>query len=197
MTQTAYAAKDLLDVVRHQRIAAAALDKLGALGVKSANKPWNLDKKQRAENLSLFRSTLNDAGYWADFRKYTQWVEMYRIGNCWERGTVFAYYASQDPAIEGSHLYRVQAVGWDHVWSVLTTRQLGINQTYGLEALGASGVVLDGWSEDWWFPNIDNVAAMKIGCWRAGNPFALSLRVRIQTLNRRFQVQARCGGQGT
>ena len=185
-------ANDLQDIVRHKKIADWALKRLNELEVKSWNKKWNKDKELRRKELLAQRDKLAPLDIWANFPAYTKAVEQSKLGNCWERGTVFAQYASEYPEIGASHIYRVEAKGWDHVWSVLTTKKLKVDKYYDLTDLGYSGVVMDGWSEDWWYPNLDNTAVLKIGCWRFGTPFAVGLRVNIQSKYRQFKVQAKC-----
>ncbi|MGL4553473.1 MAG: hypothetical protein ACRC33_20090, partial [Gemmataceae bacterium] len=171
----------------------SALKKLNDLGIRSSNKPWNKDKEQRGQDLGVQRAT-NNQQYWDDFGGYASVIAQSKLGNCWERGTVFAYFASQSPDIGKSHLYRVEAArdGADHVWAVLTTGELTLGSTCHLSDLGKSGVVLDGWTEDWWFPNVGPLDTIAQNCWRGGNPFQLFMRAKIQKWWPKFKVNEKC-----
>ncbi len=179
-------------IKRHKRIAESALKKLEDLGVKSWNKPFNSDKKQRRAKIGAIRHQMGQDGHYDNFQAWTERIEGSQLGNCWERGTVFAYYASLHPDIRSSKLYRVECVGWDHVWAVMTRVKLNVGEEYSISDLGTSGVILDGWTQDWWFPNVSAFDTVRLGCWRAGKPFALGVRAKIQTTSRRFEVQTEC-----
>jgi hypothetical protein len=107
---------------------------------------------------------------------------------------VFANFASQHAQIGASHIYRVQAApaGADHVWAVMTTQTLTLGNTYSLNAMGVTGIILDGWTEDWWFPNVGPFDTLHLNCWRMGSPFALAIRAKIQVSWDTFRVNEQC-----
>ena len=104
-----------------------------------------------------------------------------KLGNCWEKGTVYAYYALQHANIAPSNAYRCTGTnGCDHVWCVLTTNTLIQGNNYTFADIGLTGVVLDGWTEDWWFPNVGPIDRTQVDCWRMAGVFALGVRAKIQ-----------------
>lgn len=48
---------------------------------------------------------------------------------------------------------------------------------------GDDAIVLDGWAEDWWFPNVGKLDTVSNNLWRAGTPFALKVRVSSKRCN--------------
>jgi hypothetical protein len=143
---------EIAEIKRHKQLAEDALKKLSDIKVRSWNKAWNLNRSGRKQALKAQRAANHATDN--DFQATTTLVTGSRLGNCWERGTMFAYFASLNISDLGNttHLSRVEDTGWDYVWAVLTTATLAQGQTYTLAQFGTSGVILDGWTEDWWFP---------------------------------------------
>ncbi len=170
-------------------IAEDALEQLSKLDMKSWNKPWNLHKKQRHQALDVQRAVGNRKRLWGDIPNQAQFIKDeaddlgYRVGNCWERATLFADFAAKDIRTHhfGLVVYRAEIVGrFDHVIAILTQKQqLSMNTQMSIKNdFEKAVVILDGWTEDWYFPNLDLQTAIRYGCWRAPNPFAAVVRAK-------------------
>jgi hypothetical protein len=183
----------LATVQIHKRIAERARSRMSDLDLKSANKPWNLNKAERNQQLTGIRAAYTPV-VWSDISFLAQTTTITKIGNCFERACVFANYARQEAqAINYQcHIYRVSfyaplVPGIDHVVAVLVEPGVNLvicneppNQTYNFDALGTTGIVLDGWTEDWYLPNIGKTDKLRNNCWRMGTPFAEVTRIKYE-----------------
>lgn len=164
-------------------IAEDALEQLSELGMRSWNKPWNLNAEERRLNLQIQRNVGNALGYWGDLEKQAQFIKAtgQRLGNCWERATLYADFAARDPRTMKYELaiYRAKIVGWDHVIAILAKhKSLPMGVQMAIKNFEDTAVILDGWTEDWYFPNLNLQTAIRYGVWRLPSPFAAVVRVK-------------------
>jgi hypothetical protein len=173
----------------HKRIAEGALVQLSRLNMLSMNKPWNVDVVARVNQRAIDTAAANAAAQqganwdWA----LANYAANSRVGNCGERGRVFGAFAFNHNLAPADHIYIVNTQtninnGWDHQFAVLTDAVLNINAVYPLAQLGPAGVILDGWTEDWSFPNVGKLDTIWYDCWRAPNPFTLWVREKTRSV---------------
>src|SRR5262245_49882701 len=165
------------------------LQKLSALHIQSANKLWTKDRAKVASLLAVHRQATKARSANGEFNTPDDRIldKVYRTGlsrkgNCDEKGIVYAYFCSLNPACQDSKIYQAYAANWDHAWSVLVPGHINLEllEPYTLKDLGLEAVILDGWTEDWWFPNVPRIDRILQKCWRAENPFAKVIREKIK-----------------
>jgi hypothetical protein len=182
---------DLATCQRHKEIAETARKRLSQLEIKSTNKFWqNSRRVYRGVVTQRYLLGLLDIqgtdlglekGAWAELKDDEFVSDMtftLRAGNCDEKASVFGTLASRDRRSTGSHIYRCAFRPYDHTIAILTVLDdLVIGTTdLTLRDFGPDALVLDGWAEDWWFPNVGKFDTLRYDLWRAGTPFALKVR---------------------
>jgi hypothetical protein len=165
-------------------IAETALGKLAAMNIQSSNKFWTRNRAEVAQKLHLQRLGL--ASQWPAL---VAQVEQSRVGNCGEKGMLFAWFASLHPLAARACIYTVEAVDWDHMWAVVTEKRLARKKELALTDLGATGIVLDGWTEDWYFPNLPTLDKIHLNTWRSATPFAYYVKSKVETQGQHFVVR--------
>jgi len=106
------------------------------------------------------------------------------IGNCDEKGRICYAALRSNPLILGnSHVSLVQAVNYDHVFVVVADAQVA--GQINLNQLGVTAMIVDGWTEDWYFPNISFIDAKLNSLGNTPNPRQLYVRIQIE--NHQFE----------
>lgn len=77
------------------------------------------------------------------------------IGNCDEKGRMCYAALHGNPRLAGnSQVTLCEAVNYDHVFVIIADGAVG-NAAVELSSLGLTAMVVDGWTEDWYFPNLN------------------------------------------
>lgn len=166
-----------------KEIADSALEKIAKLNVQSSNKFWTPNRTEVGRKLAAQR----DVGY-ASEEDVARKISASKVGNCGEKGMAFAWFASRHPKAKGKFIYTVYATDWDHMWAVMTEKKLASDKDLLIVDLGMTGIVMDGWTEDWYFPNMPAFDKLYLNTWRSATPFALWAKNKVETTGRRFRV---------
>jgi hypothetical protein len=189
---------DLAICQRHKQIAGFALKQLRQMNIKSTNKFWQ--KTSRVKRGLETSRKLRAVGYngesydvgvedgaWgelADEEFIADLTFTLGAGNCPEKARVFGVLASRDERIGGSHIYRCHFDGYNHAIAVMTDEELQVGaNNLRFSDFGENAIVLDGWTEDWWFPNVGKLDTIRHNLCRAGTPFAMLVRVSARICN--------------
>jgi hypothetical protein len=173
----------------YKHIAEHARKQLSKLKIKSTNKFWQSNSKTK-KGLGTQRTVFgydNDdvsglglgQGDWSGLEDDAFVADVtftLGAGNCDEKASVYGVLASRDHRAVGSHIYRCSFSPYDHVIAIMTPLNDLIGQGLTLSDFGDDAIVLDGWAEDWWFPNIDKWDKLSHNLWRTPDPFALKVR---------------------
>ncbi|MGL4551512.1 MAG: hypothetical protein ACRC33_10025 [Gemmataceae bacterium] len=172
-------------VKRYKRIAESVRAKIEKLKIKSTNKFWNLQKKQTDVILTAQRSPEGGgtgAGY-QDVQDCAQIISASKAGNCGEKGMAYAWWASQHNHYQNDRIYTVTSCPhWDHMWAVMCSANLNDNDLCRLSDFGTTAVMLDGWSEDFYFPNVGKLDSIRLNVWRCQNPFQMWVRGKVNKI---------------
>lgn len=183
---------------RHRDIASAARGRLEKLHIKSTNKFWqNSNRVGRGLDTNRFVFGYTNApghdvgleqGAWSgleDDEFVADVTFTLGAGNCDEKASVFGVLCSRDGRIGDSRIYRCSFDPYDHVVALLTARADLVEGTTGMKLadFGPEAVVLDGWAEDWWFPNVSTRAKLRDGLWRTCSAFARIVRSNSRGCN--------------
>lgn len=187
---------DVQTCQRHKRVAETARAQLTQLKIKSNNKFWQttktvsrgLDTQRSAFGYGNVTDNVGIAyGSWRPLENDEFIADVtftLGAGNCDEKASVFGVLASRDPRSKGSHIYRCAFSGYDHVIAIMCTiAGLSGRNDLSLRDFGDDAVILDGWAEDWWFPNISVRKTLQYHLWRLGDPFAMKVRASSQHCN--------------
>lgn len=102
------------------------------------------------------------------------------VGRCDEKGRIcYAALASNPLLAAGSPVTLIQAINYDHVFVVVA--DAAVAGATDVAALGLTAMIVDGWTEDWYFPNLNAFSAGWHSLGNAPNPRQLYVRVQIQT----------------
>lgn len=87
------------------------------------------------------------------------------FGNCTEKAfIVFASLSRNPRLIPNSFVYLASLHTKDHIFVVVTDKGFCNRVGYSsLSRLSSSTLVVDGWAEDWYFPNLDIISASSLG----------------------------------
>lgn len=109
------------------------------------------------------------------------------IGNCDEKGRMcYASLASNPMLTAGSVVTMCSAINYDHVFVVVADAAVG--GATNLVQLGLTAIIVDGWTQDWYFPNLGLIDAKWNGLGNTPNPRQLYVRNKIST--HQFQAYA-------
>jgi hypothetical protein len=99
------------------------------------------------------------------------------LGNCDEKARICYASLASNPRIGGSIVTHAESVNYDHIFVLVTDAPVppGVN----LNTLGKTAMLVDGWTEDWYFPNLSVITALRNGL-SNGVPNPRQTYVRIQ-----------------
>jgi hypothetical protein len=189
---------DLATCQRHKQIAGFALKQLNQMSIKSTNKFWQ--RTNRVKRGLVTQRKLRGGGYdgegydlgleagaWGDLVSEEFVADLtftLGAGNCPEKARVFGVLASRDERIGGSHIYRCHFDPYNHAIAVMTEEDLQVGtNNLRFRNFGENAIVLDGWTEDWWFPNVGKLDTIRYNLWRAATPFAMTVRISSRLCN--------------
>ena len=148
--------------------------------VKSPNNPFAMVSKRDQDNFyDVIRPTMNTVVDSMDK------ASEHGLGNCDEKGKICYLALASDPMLRGSGSYPTlcSAIDYDHVFVVVTNFELGFDSPTNLGGLGLTAMVVDGWTEDWYFPNTDILTTKHYGFGNTPNPRQLVVRCNIKSHN--------------
>ncbi|CAN5380447.1 hypothetical protein BH09PSE5_BH09PSE5_27340 [soil metagenome] len=101
------------------------------------------------------------------------------VGNCDEKARILYASLVGNPTLNGHSVSTiVSGVTYDHVYVVMDHVVMPEGE-HGLDALSPTGMVIDGWTEDWYFPNLSSLDAVWQGLSNVPNPRQLWVRKNI------------------
>lgn len=161
--------------------------------IKSTNNPLARTSDLDQEILTAYRTTspdtLSDA--FKDASKFG-------IGNCDEKGRMVYMSLNTNPLLHANGLVvsLCESVGYDHVFTVITTAANGrVGAQTQFDQLGDVTMVVDGWTEDWYCPNIWTYTAIRYGVFNVHNP--RQAIVQLKTITHDLQEYGGVGGTPT
>lgn len=152
--------------------------------IKSANDPFAyLLQSQRREQawrtLQQYRFAHNDT-------HVAQGIEdaaRTGVGNCHEKGMVCYSSLKSNPRLRDvnnvtlHHVSLVTCNGYDHVFCTVTDAPVTAGSTIG--QLGRRALIVDGWTQDWYFPNLDVISRTMYSATSVANPRQLLIRAKV------------------
>ncbi|WP_143330409.1 hypothetical protein [Chromobacterium haemolyticum] len=119
--------------------------------VKSTNYFFDFASRQDKRNLLYARQTINYNTMSGPFSSTLN----HGVGNCDEKARACWAGIRNKPSLSPHHECMLcYGVNYDHVFIVIADCPIAINTPTTLGALGVTAIVIDGWTEDWYFPNI-------------------------------------------
>jgi hypothetical protein len=101
------------------------------------------------------------------------------IGNCDEKGRMCYAALTSNPIIQRtSKVSLCRAINYDHVFVVVADQVVGNATRVG--DLGLTAMIVDGWTEDWYFPNLNTFSAKWHNLGNTPNPRQLYVRVQVE-----------------
>lgn len=101
------------------------------------------------------------------------------VGRCDEKGRIcYAALASNPVLAAQSHVSLISAIGYDHVFVVVA--DAAVAGPMNVAALGLTAMIVDGWTEDWYFPNLNVFSAKWNELGNTPNPRQLYVRTQIE-----------------
>jgi len=142
--------------------------------IKSTNNVFDFTSTEDAETLYDYRmnhentiiDTFNDAATTG-------------IGNCDEKGRICYAALRSNPLMQPpmSNVTLCTAIDYDHVFVVVA--DMPLEEATSVKDLGKSAIIVDGWTEDWYFPNLDLLYTKKHGLGNTPNPRQALVRHNI------------------
>ncbi|MES9856247.1 MAG: hypothetical protein ABW166_06560 [Sedimenticola sp.] len=100
------------------------------------------------------------------------------IGNCDEKGRICYAALVGNPLLANSQVTLCSVINYDHIFVVVANNAVG--GPTNLPQLGLTAMIVDGWSEDWYFPNLQWYHSKWYGLGNTPNPLQLYVRVQIE-----------------
>ena len=142
--------------------------------VRSANNPFDMLSKTAKDDFYRLRGMTQNTIV-GTFR-VTAHTGM---GNCDEKGRICYAALSCNPLLlNTSEVTLCSAVGYDHVFVIVSDG--AINGQVFLSTLGVTAMVVDGWTQDWYFPNLGYITRISQGLGKIPNPRQLYVRGQIE-----------------
>jgi hypothetical protein len=143
-------------------------------GVRSTNNPFAFTTNNDHQNLTNYRRNNPDSVV----QSFEDAVRT-GLGNCDEKGRMcYAALVSNPRIHENSTVTLCEAINYDHVFVVVTDAPFA--NPVNLSDLDVTTMVVDGWTEDWYFPNLGVTAAILNGLANVPNPRQLYVRIQIR-----------------
>lgn len=167
--------------------AKAAISFFKGRKIKSANNPfqWIGNKSGREEAWGTINVIRYGNSRTASVAQTMENVSRLGIGNCEDKGLI-CYMSLHGNILlrndAATHIVQlVGTVGWDHTFCIVSDAAIPLNSSVPCSGLGELCVVVDGWTEDWHFPNLGTLDAFRYGAAHKGLPRALWVRDQIKS----------------
>ena len=135
--------------------------------VLSPNRPlqWIFPAKNRETAWKTVKNNRNAYSITSSAAQTYVNVARTGVGNCEEKASVCYFTLSANPRLSGAqhHVQLVGTVGWDHAFAIVSDNPIVPKTKVDCSDLGYLTVVVDGWVEDWHFPNMSTGDAMRYG----------------------------------
>jgi hypothetical protein len=142
--------------------------------VRSTNNPFAFTTKADADRLDALRG---DPDRPDTIAQTFEDAARTGLGNCDEKAKICYASLKGNPRITGSHVTLAESINYDHVFVLVTDAPVA--PSVNLNTLGETAMVVDGWTEDWYFPNLSWPSAVRHGLTH-GLPNPRQTYVRIQ-----------------
>jgi hypothetical protein len=144
-------------------------------GVRSTNNPFAFTTDNDQNTLDGYRDDSNRSN---TIMQSFEDASRTGLGNCDEKARICYASLIGNPRITGnSNVTHAESVGYDHIYVLVTDAP--VQPAVNLNTLGVTAMVVDGWTEDWYFPNLSWLAAVRNGLTH-GVPNPRQTYVRIQ-----------------
>ncbi|AWF81655.1 hypothetical protein BTJ40_12920 [Microbulbifer sp. A4B17] len=171
-------------ILARRKAAVKALSFFKYKAVQSANNPFAFmfdptGKKHASDVIALCRS--NHQPHNAnDIAQALEDSARTGFGNCNEKAAICYSSLKSDPYLtDGNHhVTMVGAVGYDHAYCVVSDNPLTPNMS--IRSLGRLAMIVDGWTEDWYFPNLDFISRTYGSAITFPNPRQTYIRVKTR-----------------
>ncbi|MEL6998705.1 MAG: hypothetical protein AAFP68_10640 [Pseudomonadota bacterium] len=143
--------------------------------IKSANNPFhwigNRSGKEKAWNtINGYRSS---DSHLASTAQTVENVARNGVGNCEDKAVVLYFNLYQNVRLAHSkadhNVQIVGSVGWDHAFVIISDVEIRPMHALDCHELGKLCCIVDGWTEDWHFPNLSlnelNDNHLRSPCW--------------------------------
>ncbi|MCK5819137.1 MAG: hypothetical protein KAH18_07755 [Psychromonas sp.] len=150
--------------------------------VKSNNIPFHchcedLDFEENKALLEDFRD--NNPNY--HISTMMEYSTLSGLGNCGEKAAIcYCSLYSNPTFISNSSVSLAQFIEYDHGCVVVSDPKLKRGRPLEMKNLGITTMVVDGWTEDWYFPNLDMYTALLNNLAHFPSPFQLVMRQRAK-----------------
>jgi len=146
-------------------------------GIKSANNPFAFLSEDQKDDFYDVQRPKMDGTIVGSFDVSATCG----MGNCDEKGRICYSSLISNPTLLGnSYVSLVSAIEYDHVFVVVADIAIEGAVMFKLKDIGKTGMIVDGWTEDVYFPNISVWAAMRYGLGTTPNPRQLVVRNNIK-----------------
>ncbi|MGD1924403.1 MAG: hypothetical protein ACFB03_09450 [Paracoccaceae bacterium] len=143
--------------------------------IKSANNPfhWVGNRSGRQAAWNTINNYRTNDSHLASVAQTVENVSATGVGNCEDKAVVLYFNLHQNVRLSISeHHHNVQivgSVGWDHSFVIISDVDIQPRQPVDCYDLGKTCCIVDGWTEDWHFPNMSlnelNDNHLRSSCW--------------------------------
>lgn len=176
-------------VLARRKAAVKALNFFKYMPVKSANNPFAFIGDKPGKEVAARIISMNRAHHprGGDINNIAQTLEdssRTGFGNCKEKAAIVyasiksdPYLAPQQTGQIDHYVSMVGSIGYDHAFCVIADRPVTHNMA--VHQLGHRAVIVDGWTEDWYCPNLDIVNRTLSSAITFPNPRQSWVRIRV------------------
>ena len=151
--------------------------------VRSTNNPFDSVTAEELESFGDAREYWDFTGSSSITNSFDYSAET-GVGNCDEKGRIcYASLCSSPLLIDNSEIMMCSdnnEDGYDHIFIVIADRYLF--EPARIDQLGKTVMIVDGWTEDWYFPNLSAPEAVTAGLINPPNPRQLYVRNKVKNL---------------
>ncbi len=142
--------------------------------VRSAN--WALDRLQMTDQQE--NNFYDSRGDWETCVDSMEGALEGGIGNCDEKGKICFLSLKSNPRLHGHHVSLSAGLNYDHVFVIVADLPVPPGP-FRIGQMGLTAMIVDGWTEDWYFPNLSVFDSKRYGLGTFANPRQLYVRMQI------------------
>lgn len=144
-------------------------------GVRSTNNPFAFTTANDQTTLDNYRVNNPDS-----VAQAFEDAARTGIGNCDEKGRMcYAALVSNPRIHQNSTVTLCEAINYDHVFVIVTDAPFA--NPVNVSDFNETTMIVDGWTEDWYFPNLSVTSAALNGLANVPNPRQLYVRIQIRS----------------